>query len=108
MQYTCLDLIYTTSRLYSYAAAPSIPAFQGIKHLILYRTCLHHCPIIYPSVIYGTKTHELCQEVSPGNYHSKNTPISLFAFADGGEGCTLNKKHAIASIIFCLFGVAVH
>ena len=84
MQYTCPDLICAANNLPSYTSAPYAPVLQVVKHLTLYLAGLPHCPIIYLSDIYGTTTHELHQEVYPGDFHSQNIPNSRIAFVAGG------------------------
>ena len=61
---------------------------------------------MYPYGIDGTKTHELRQEVPPGDFQPQNISNGLVAFADGGEGRSYNNKCAIACVIIFIFGVA--
>ena len=69
MQYTCPDLMYSVSRISSYAAETSATVLQGIKHLIWYLAICPRCPIIYTYLLYVTKTHEPRQEFTPGDFH---------------------------------------
>ena len=76
--------MYDDNRLSRYTAAPSASAFQGIKNLILYLSDCIHLPIVNPSGLDVTTTHELCQEVSPGDFHSHNISNGPVNFTDGG------------------------
>ena len=96
------------NRLSSHVAAPSVPEFQGIKHLIQYLDGCLQCPIMYPYGLARTTTHELHQQLYPGDFHSQKIYNGLVAFSDGGEGRNPNKKCTIACVILCLFGISVH
>ena len=63
---------------------------------------------MYPAGLYGTTTHDLHQEVSPGYFHPQKISNSLVAFSYGVEGRAPNEKRAVACGILFLFGVAVH
>ena len=63
---------------------------------------------MYHSGIDRNKTHELHQEVSPGNFHSQNLSNGLISFADHVEGYTSNNKCIIECVILCIFRIAVH
>ena len=108
MQHTHPDIIYALKRLYIYATVSSAPAFQGINYLIRHLDGFYHRPFMYPYVIYGTTTHELHQDIYPGEFHFKNIRNTLVDFSGGGEGCTLNNKRDVAFIILCIFGIAIH
>ena len=95
MQYTRPDLMYDVNRLSSNYSDPSEPALQGINLLVCYLAILPHRPIMYPAVLYGTTTHDLRQEVSPGEFYSQNISNGLVDFSDGLEGRTTNYKRAI-------------
>ena len=98
MQYTCPDIIFDTKRVSSH---------DGIKHLICYPYGLPYCTIIYHAVLDRTNNHDILQEVSPGNFHSKNISNGLVAFSYGGESCSPNDKQTISCVIICIFGVDV-
>ena len=61
MKYTRPDIIYFVNRISIHASAPSEPDFQRIKHLICYLDGCPHRPIMYPSGLYETTTHDLHQ-----------------------------------------------
>ena len=82
--------------------------FQGIKHLTRYLASLPHLPTMYPCVLDVTTTHELRQEVSPGDLHSRNVPNILISFAYGGEVRAFNEKCAIAYVVLYIFEFFIH
>ena len=108
MQYTRTDIMYYSNGLSIQDSDPSAPSLQGINHLIRYLAGFPPDPIIYPDGLDGNTTHELCQEVSPGDFHSQNIYNDLVDFADWGEGRAHNEKLAIACIVLCIFGVDVN
>ena len=61
MQYTRPDMIYAVNRLSIHDSAPSEPVFQGIKHIIRYLDGCPYRPIMYPSGLGDTTTHDLHQ-----------------------------------------------
>ena len=100
--------MYAVNRVSSHASAPSVPDFEGIKRLIHFLDGCSHCTIMYPTGLDGTTTHDLCQEVSPGNFQSQKISSDLVDLVDGGEGLPPNYKCTISGVIFCLFGVSIH
>ena len=100
--------MYDANRISIHDSAPSEPAIQGMNHLIRYLAGWPHFPIMYPSGLDVTTTHELRQEVSSGYLHSQNTSNGLFSFADGVEFRASNEKFPIACVILCLFGVSLY
>ena len=84
MQYTRPDLMYAVKCLSRNDSSPSDSAFQCRKDLIWNLSGFPYLPIIYTYGIDGTNTHNLRQEVSPGDFHSKNISNCLVDFADGG------------------------
>ena len=82
MQCTNPDFMCPINRLYSYAADPSAPELQGIKHLICYLDECPHYTIIYPSGLDFTTTNELRKEVSPEDFHSQNISNDHVDFFD--------------------------
>ena len=100
--------MYAVSRLSSHVSIPSAPSFQGINHLIIYLDIGPQCPIIYPASIDVTTTHELRQEVSPGDFHSQKISNGLVDFLDCGLGLAPNENFAMCCGILCMFGVVVH
>ena len=77
-------------------------------HLTCYLAVCSNHTIIYPIELYRTTTYDICKEVYPGNFHPKNITKGLVDLKFGGEGRVPNEKRAIACIVLCLFGVAVH
>ena len=63
---------------------------------------------MYPAGLYGTTTHELHQEVYPGDFDSQTISNGIVDFIYGGEGRDPNEKRSIACVILCIFDVAVH
>ena len=86
MLYTCPDILYDVNLLSSLYFVPSAPAFHGTKYLICYLSVCPHRPIMYPAYLKGTTTHDLRQEVSPGDFHSQNISNGLDFFVSGVEG----------------------
>ena len=84
MQYTRADIMYDVKYLSRNYYSSSESSFQGIKQLIWYLYGFTHLPIMYPSGLDGTTTHDLRQEVSPGDFHYQKIPNGLVDFADGG------------------------
>ena len=101
-QYTLPDLMNDVNCLSINLSDPSEPPFKGINNLISYLSVCPHRPIMYPSGLYGTTTHDLHQEVSPGDFHSQNISNGLVDFANGGEFRTPNYKQSISCIILYL------
>ena len=87
MQYTLPYLMYAFNHLSIHSYDPSSPNLQGIKYLIGYLPGFPNRPIMYPTVLYGTTTHELHQEVALGDFHSQKISNCLLFLADGGEVC---------------------
>ena len=63
---------------------------------------------MYPAIIDVTKTHEIHQDAYLGDFHFQNIFNGLVDFADGREGCDPNEKRAIAWLILCIIGIAIH
>ena len=84
MQYTLPDIMYDVNCISRHESSPSASYFQGINQLIHYLSGYPHCPIMYPDGLYGTTTHDLCQEVSSGKFHSQHISNVLVTFSDGG------------------------
>ena len=63
---------------------------------------------MYPTWLDVTTTHDLRQEVSPGNFHSQKISNGLVFFADIREGHSPNEKFAINGVTLYIFGFAVH
>ena len=63
---------------------------------------------MYPSGIGVNTTHDLHQYFSSGYFHSQKISNGIVTFAGCVKGRSPNEKRAIALIILCLFGVAVH
>ena len=108
MQYICPDIMYAVNRLSNHNSAPSSPAFKGIKKFIRCLSGFPHCPTMYPSGIDGTNTHDIHQDIYPGELHYQKISNGLVDFVDGGEGCGPNGKKTMAFGILFIFGVAVH
>ena len=96
------------NRLYIYAASPSAPVFQCVKHLIRYILGYPNYTVIYPSFHDSTTTHELRQDVSSVDFHYQKISNGIVAFEESVEGWTDSNKRAIPYIILCLFCVSVH
>ena len=97
--------MYSVNRLSIHSFYPSEPYFQGFKHLILYLYVCPHRLIIYPAVLDGATTHDLRQEVSPGDFHSQKISNGLVAFEYGVEGRDPNDKHAISRVILYILAL---
>ena len=67
--------MYTGNHLSNHASTPSAPNFQGTKHLIRYLAGFPRLPVMYPSGLDGTNTHDFCQEVYPGEFQSQRYMI---------------------------------
>ena len=83
------DIIYDINSLSRNSYAPLVISFLGIKHLICYLDGLPHHLIIYPSILYGTTTHELPQEVFQCEFHSQKTPNGLVFLNMDGKSAPL-------------------
>ena len=76
MQYTSPNIVYDVNRLSINSSYPCSPALQGINYLILYISGFPHRPIMYPSGLYCTTTHNLRQEVPQVNSTLKIYPMA--------------------------------
>ena len=63
---------------------------------------------MYPDVVYGTTTHDLCQGFSPGGFHSQKISNGLVSFAGGVKVRASNDKRYIAYAILYIFGIGLH
>ena len=108
MEYTRLDLIYAVNLLSIHSSDPSATSFQVINRLIRYLSVWPHHPIMYPAGLDFTATHDLCQEVSPDNFHSQKISNGLIYFSYLGEDHSPKYKRSVACAIHCIFGVAIH
>ena len=108
IQCTLPYLMYAVNYIYGHDSPPSAQAFQRIKHFILYLDDCQHRSIMYDAILDGTTTHEIRQEVSPCDFHSKKISNGLVSFADGGGGLSPNDKRYIACAILCIFGFSIH
>ena len=93
-------MIYNVNRLSRCPDAPSVPALQGIKQLILYLLGCPHCPIMYPYGLNRNYRHGVFQEVSPEDFHTQHTSRGLVAFVDGVEGQTAN-GNTVFNVSYC-------
>ena len=99
--------MYVVNCISSHAYALSVEVFQWIKHPIRYLAGWSHPPIIFTTGLDSNTTHELRQEVSPGNLHYQSIFNGLVAFAYGREVIYLNDKLKIVCVILYIFGVVV-
>ena len=75
---------------------------------IRYLSICPYQPIMHPTIIDGTTTHDLLQDISLGNFHSQKLTKGIVTFKDGEEGRIPKDKWAIACIALYVFGVAIH
>jgi len=102
------DLMYSCNRLGSWCVAPNEPAFAGIKHQHRYLARVPHRPFMYPRGVQIHGDHKLSHGFSIDDVDDATITNHLAAFADGGEGRSLNDRRSIACVILALLGVAIH
>ena len=95
--------MYAVNSLSIYYDVPCVPGFQVINHLTRYLYICPRHPIVCPSDLEVAITHELCQEVSLCDFHSKNISNGHVTFVDDRGGLPSNNKRAISCVILCLF-----